>query len=200
MNEAACDPQLLDALRAGEVVLLNTETLPGLHASAALESSVQRLAELKGSPAGRPFLLLFDSTESVLRYGAPVDPHDADALEDSWPGPLTALLTPTGRAPAHWIHEEKTIAARVPDAPPLRRLIAELGGPLFSTSANRAGEPPAEDLETARRHFPRLASSDLETRPLGAPSTVVDLSVAPGRILRPGAATWPPRRAPGPLS
>lgn len=200
MSDEAVDPQLLRALRAGEVVLLNTETLPGLHASAELESSAPRLAELKGSTGGRPFLLLFDSTEAVLRYGSPLDPHDADALEDSWPGPLTALLMPTGRAPEHWVHEERTIAARVPEAPSLRRLIAELGGPLFSTSANRAGEPPAEDLETARGHFPDLAWSDLKTQPLGTPSTVVDLSVAPGQILRPGAATWPPRRSPRGLS
>lgn len=196
MSEAASEAELLAALRAGEVVLLNTETLPGLHAVAASKDSAQRLSALKDSPAGRPFLLLFADVETALRYGSPHDPHDADALEEVWPGPLTALLTPTARAPRHWIHEERTIAARVPDSPGLRHLLRELGGALFSTSANRAGQPPAEDLASACALFPDLLHGDLGTIPLGTPSTVVDLSVSPGRVLRPGAAAWPPRQGP----
>ncbi len=189
--------EVLERVGAGEVVLLNTETLPGLHALAREPSSVDRLVACKGSVPGRPFLLLFDSLDAVLRHGEPVDPSDVDRLERAWPGPLTALLPPRRSTPDHWVHQGKTIAARVPDSPALRELLAQLEGPLFSTSANRAGEDPATSLEEARARFPELGAWDLGIIPLGTASTVVDLSRSPGEILRPVAVAWPPRAHPG---
>jgi L-threonylcarbamoyladenylate synthase len=192
VSSVPVEARLLERLKAGEVVLLNTETLPGLHAIATLETSAPALSDLKGSVEGRPFLLLFDSVEAVLRHGSPADPYDADRLERTWPGPLTALLGPRPSTPPGWVHEGKTFAARVPESPALRALLSELGAPLFSTSANRAGEDPALSLDEARAAFPALPAFDLGIVPLGAASTVVDLSVSPGEILRPGAVAWPP--------
>lgn len=186
---------LAERLRAGDVVLLNTETLPGLHAVASRSESVAELVRHKGSTPGRPFLLLFADLESVLDFATAADAHDVDRLERAWPGPLTALLSPRPSAPSHWVHEGRTIAARVPQADSLRSLIRSVGGPLFSTSANRAGEDPAATLGAARATFPELVADDLGIVPLGMPSTVVDLSVAPGQILRPGAVAWPPEKA-----
>jgi L-threonylcarbamoyladenylate synthase len=183
------------ALRRGDVVILNTETLPGLHTAATAPEAAQSLTRIKGSVSGRPFLLLFADAEEVFRYAQPADVLDADRLERAWPGPLTALLTPRRSAPAHWIHEGRSLAARVPQAESLRELIAAVGSPLFSTSANRAGQDPATSLDEAREIFPDQVAAGLGITPLGMPSTVVDLCERPARILRPGAVAWPPPSA-----
>lgn len=187
MNEAA------DALRRGELVLLNTDSLPGLHALATDPAAPGRLAALKGSPPGRPFLLLFASTEAALGVGACADPADEARLRAAWPGPLTALLRPREGCPPHWVEPSKgTVAIRVPAPPALREFLGQLPGPLFSTSANRAGQDPATRLGAASQVFPDLVAADLGLEPVGQASTLVDLSQPGGAVLRPGPVAWPP--------
>jgi L-threonylcarbamoyladenylate synthase len=174
------------------VVLLTTDSLPGLHVRADQPDAAARLAACKGSPPGRPFLLLFPSREEALRYGRPATTAQGEALERAWPGPLTALLIPTGAAPAAWSGAGTGLAARVPALPRLRQLLEAVGAPLFSTSANLAGQEPAVTLEEAVRRFPDLPAVDLGEGGARLPSTLVDLTGARDRILRPGAAPWPP--------
>lgn len=177
-------------LRAGNIVILDTDTLPGLHGLAALPSTAQKLTETKGAAEGRPYLLLFADADSVFRWARPRAESDRPALRLAWPGPLTALLIPTDDAPAHWGRDGK-LAARVPASPELRRLLVEVGGPLFSTSANRAGEPPATTVSEARTRFPGLAGFQLGNEGGSSASTLVDLTCHPGKVLRPGPAPWP---------
>ncbi len=181
-----------ETLRAGKVVLLDTDTLPGLHALATLPGAAQSLRELKGSVDRRPFLLLFPSLEAVLRHAARPKEEFLDLLRRTWPGALTVLLSPKESAPPQWIAEGGSIAARVPACAPLRALLEELDAPLFSTSANRAGEAPAESLEEAQRRFPQLASFALGEVSPGVASTLVDLRGEHPELLRSGYLAWPP--------
>jgi tRNA threonylcarbamoyl adenosine modification protein (Sua5/YciO/YrdC/YwlC family) len=184
--------ELLRALRDGGVALLAVDTVVGLHASSQSSEGLDAIRARKASPADRPFLLLFSSIEDVLRVARPFPSHEA-ALRQAWPGPLTALLRPVEAAPAAWGGPSGLIAARVPALAPLRELIAELGAPLWSSSANRAGEPATADLDAARAQFPDLVWADFAGQPGdGQASTLVDLSGPEARILRPGAASWPP--------
>jgi len=180
------------ALMAGEVVLLNTDTLPGLHIRATVAGGSERLSDLKSSPTGRPFLLLFDSVDRVLEHASCADPRDEILLRRVWPGPLTALLSPKLGTPDAWAHQRASLAARVPAVDALRELIQRVGAPLYSTSANPAGEDPAQTMDEARAFFPLLASEDFGITPLGTASTVVDLTERGGVIRRPGSAPWPP--------
>ncbi len=181
-----------ETLRAGKVVLLDTDTLPGLHALASGKGATRKLRDLKGSPQGRPFLLLFACLEDVLRYAHPPQEDRLALLRRAWPGPLTALLGPSERALPEWVAKEGSIAARVPACAPLRSLLAELGAPLFSTSANRAGESPATSLQEASARFPQLAAFSLGDASPGVASTLVDLRGETVEILRRGHAPWPP--------
>jgi len=188
---------LVEALRQGEPVLLETDTVVGLHALATLPDTDQRLRNLKGSLPGKPFLLLFADTESAFEVGHPASDEQRETLERIWPGPLTALLRPTRDALAPWVHDHRSVAARVPDHPELRSLIREVGGPLYSTSANTTEQPPALDLDEARAGFPGLAAQGWG-RPGGKlPSTLVDLTVSPAVVLRHGGAAWPTSREGG---
>ncbi len=186
----------LEVLRKGGVVLLATDTLPGLHALATHPGAAEALRASKDSPPGRPFLLLFHDLESVLRYGEPGSTSHLGALRRAWPGPLTALLNPTPMTPDAWTLDGDSLAARVPARQDLRDLIAELGSPLFSTSANRAGEEPARTLDEAAARFqdlPVLLRDDPEAG--GSASTLVDLTGRQALVLREGSAPWPPTRA-----
>lgn len=184
---------LAERLRAGELLLLTTDTLPGLHALASLPGAADRLRARKGSEPGRPFLLLFATADDALRAGHPRHAGDAALLRRAWPGALTALLVAEVGVPADWVGPEGTIAVRVPDRAPLRELIVAAGGPLFSTSANPAGREPARDLAAASAYFPDLEARDLGGVGQNPASTLVDLAGPTHRIVRQGAAPWPPR-------
>ena len=109
------------------------------------------------------------------------------ALAALWPGALTIVLPvvqyPGGRFSA------ATLGVRVPGDPALRAIVAEVGAPIYSTSANRSGTPPLQDHDELQRAFGR--SADLlvyDGPPVDAqPSTVVDASVSPPRVVRAGA-------------
>src|SRR5208337_3280331 len=97
-----------------------------------------------------------------------------------WPGPLTLVF------PAH---EGGTVALRVPDFRFLKELLEAVGSPLYSTSVNRAGASPLHTVEEMRREFEGVVdliydSGDL---PPGPPSTLVDVTSRPCKVLRPGA-------------
>jgi len=190
----------LDALRAGGVVLLTTDTLPGLHALATAPGAAGRIAAEKGHPPDRPYLLLLDSVEAAFQLGEPCDPADAARLRELWPAPLTALLRPLEGVEPEWTAGGQSIGVRVPDAPGLLELIRELGAPIFSTSANLAGEAPAEDLEEAQSRFPGLPALDTGDVPRPGPSTIVDFTTRPPRLVRTGLQAFDldsgPRRAP----
>jgi len=180
-----------EALRTGEVVLLPTDTLPGLHARADHPDAAARLRACKGSDEGRPFLLLIGAVAAVWSHGECATDVQRRTLEGLWPGPITALLRPRATTPTGWVHEERSVAIRVPRPEALRELIAGLGSPLFSTSANRAGEPPARTLAAARARFPDLYWIDLATPTAEGASTIVDLTRPEARVVRAGSVVWP---------
>jgi tRNA threonylcarbamoyl adenosine modification protein (Sua5/YciO/YrdC/YwlC family) len=182
----------VETLRAGRVVLLDTDTLPGLHALATLPAAAQSLRELKGSADQRPFLLLFPSLEAVLRHALPPREERLELLRRTWPAALTVLLSARAGAPPQWVAEGGSLAARVPGCAPLRALLEELDAPLFSTSVNRAGEAPATSLKEASERFPGLASFALGEASPGIASTLVDLRGDHSEVLRQGELLWPP--------
>jgi L-threonylcarbamoyladenylate synthase len=177
------------ALVQGEIVLLETDTLWGLHALATADGAASRLAALKGHAPGRPYLLLVHSVEAALGLGHPADGADELRLRKLWPGPLTALLTPNPDTPAEWTLEGRSVAVRVPDVDGLRRLLEALPGPLLSTSANRTGAP-ARGLSEARKLFPELEFLGFGGASAGSASTIVDCTVHPAKIVREGAVAF----------
>ena len=172
--------EIAEALIGGAVVLMPTDTIYGLHAVAANEDAVARIAEMKGRDEGKkPFIVLASSTSQFPDLGITASPEIVKALDSIWPAPLTAIL-PRG---------EKTLAVRIPALEWLRALI-ERTGPLVSTSANRSGEPAvdrpsalAHDLQTG------LAIVDGGVRS-GEPSAILDLTAPEPRFIREGHASF----------
>jgi L-threonylcarbamoyladenylate synthase len=170
------------ALRAGNVVLVPTETVVGL---VAAESGLPRIHEIKSRDADKPIALLCASADEAFGLAANVPPLARDLAELYWPGPLTLVLDlPSGR----------TIGVRVPAGKAVQALLESYGAPLYATSANLSGEPARaapEDVD------PRvLESVDIIVRGeqgTGEASAVVDLSGGNVRLVRATSELSPQR-------
>jgi L-threonylcarbamoyladenylate synthase len=164
--------ELADVLRSGGVALLPTDTIYGLHAIAANQQAVDRIAAMKERPSEKAFVVIAASVEQLESIGVTVP----DVLRNTWPAPLTAIL-----------HSgETTVAARVPDLDWLRSLL-DRTGPLVSTSANRSGEAPItspEMLDPAMKNrLDALLDQGIHD---GNPSTIVDFTGNEPRMVREG--------------
>jgi L-threonylcarbamoyladenylate synthase len=194
-------PEVVRHLRAGGLLAYPTETVYGL-GSRPDTTDVQALASLKGRAAGKPFLLLVSSREMAEAQGLAFTESARALARAFWPGPLTLVLPGGGgRLPDLLRGPEGGIAVRWTSHPLIVNLVAELGEPLTSTSANIPGLPPAPGAEAVLRDFRDAVTSGqlmvLDGGVLGnrPPSTVVDCTGPQPRIIRPGAVSLAELRA-----
>ena len=172
------------AVARGDVVAVATDTVWGLVCRPDDAHAVERVYELKRRPAGLELTLLTARAADVnalVRF-TPL----ADRLAARfWPGPLSLVL-PVGDQRIAVPRTGDTLSVRVPGDPALRELLARTG-PLASTSANRHGEPAATTAEAVERAFgDEVAVVEGGIAPGGTASTIIDCSVDPPRVLRPG--------------
>jgi L-threonylcarbamoyladenylate synthase len=189
----AVTPTVRAHLRAGRVLAYPTETVYGL-GSAPTEEGLGLLARLKGRPEGKPFLLLVSGRAMAETWGLVFPPPAAALAAAFWPGPLTLVLPGgEGRLPDRLRGAEGGIAVRHTGHALVRQLVDRLGEPLTSTSANRPGEPTAPGPawiaevfadEVARGDLLILDGGTLGNVP---PSTMVDCTTTPPRLIREGA-------------
>lgn len=186
-------PQVGRHLHAGKLLAYPTETVYGL-GSAPTVPALAALARLKGRPQGKPFLLLISGRRMAEEWGL-VFTASATVLSDAfWPGPLTLVLRGgEGRLPEALRGREGGIAVRYTSHAGIARLVAVLGDPLTSTSANRPGGPPAPGAERLVEAFgPEERSGELLVLDGGVlgnvpPSTLVDCTDVVPRLVREGA-------------
>jgi L-threonylcarbamoyladenylate synthase len=187
LPDAAGLRRAVEILRAGSVVAFPTETVYGLGADAFSERAVAEVYRLKNRPAWNP-LIVHVADVAAARALAHVWPDGADELAARfWPGPLT-LVVERARHLTGVGAENATIAVRVPAHDVALKLLAAAGLPLAAPSANRSeGISPT----TARHVVESLPDVPLvlDGGPcaVGIESTVLDLTVSPPRLLRPGA-------------
>lgn len=177
-------------LRAGGVVACPTETLIGLLADARNAEAVARVVRLKGRPSGAPIGVLLPNPDAWSTVARDVPALGWALARAHWPGPLTLVSWARDDLPAPLVQGGK-VGARVPGPSPALDLVRAFGGPLTATSANLSGLPPAarqEDLPAALG--PSLDALDAVVpgaAPGTDPSTVVDVTEDPPRVIRQGA-------------
>ena len=178
--------RLVDAVRAGEVVGVPTDTVYGIGADPLNENAVARLFELKGRPEHKPIGLLVGSLEQARSIGE-ITGLAAELAVAHWPGALTLVVTPRVIL-ADWVGDaqRRTVGLRVPNHPALIELLLEVG-PLAVTSANIAGGPETRSADEARAVFGDEVAVYMEGRaPGGESSTVVDVTGERPVLLRAG--------------
>ena len=175
------------ALRAGRPVVLPTETVYGVAALPGDLGAVEELFERKGRP-GERLLAVLVADLAVARRIAVVDAMFETLAASFWPGPLTIVAQRLPDIDLHLGDGSSTVGVRCPDHDLVRAILAEVG-PMATTSANRSGEPtPSTAVEAADALGGDLLVLD-GGRCAGSPSTVVDLTTDPARVLRPGVVT-----------
>jgi L-threonylcarbamoyladenylate synthase len=176
------------AIRAGQVVVLPTDTVYGICADAYHEAPARRLAQLKGRPENHPTALLAADFEMILDAVPELRGRAAVRARALLPGPYTLVLPNPARR-FRWLcgASPEAIGIRVPDLPADARAVVDRVGAVAATSANRHGEAdPAriEDVpEDIRSQAVVVDGGELP----GTPSTVLDLTGPEPAVLREGA-------------
>ncbi len=189
------DPALLERaarmLRAGHLVAFPTETVYGLGANALDPAAVARIYAAKGRPAYNPLIVHVPDVTAARRLTREW-PEVADRLAARWwPGPLTIVLPKAAIIPDAVTAGLGTVALRVPAHPVALALLHAAGLPLAAPSANRSGQvSPTTAVHVARGLGGRVPLIlDGGACEVGIESTVVDLSLQPPVLLRPGMVT-----------
>ncbi len=185
MNELTVDTAL-PVLRAGGVIAYPTEAVWGLGCDPAHEAAVMKLLQLKQRPVEKGMILVAaDPAQLEGWVRMEVLPLDRQsAVLASWPGANTWILPAGVRAPRWITGEHSGIAVRISAHPLVAALCRAWGGPLVSTSANLAGEPPARTRAELDLRLLALLDGliDGQTGGLAQPTPIRD--ALSGQVLR----------------
>jgi len=179
-----------EVLKAGGLVAFPTETVYGLGANARDIAAVRRIFAAKERPTADPLIVhvltICDAMALARRR-----PAALEWVKGFWPGPLTVVLPKRAEVPDEITAGLDTVAVRVPAHPVARALLEASGVPIAAPSANRFTRPSptlaAHVLEDLGSRFELLLDGGPTAH--GVESTVLDLSGAHPRLLRPGAVT-----------
>ena len=178
----------VELLKAGEVVALPTETVYGLAANALDPAAVAKIFEIKGRPAHNPIIVHVASTAMAQRCVS-AWPDSADRIVKAfWPGPLTIVLPRSASIPDIVTAGGSTVGVRWSSHPFLQEVIEACGFPLAAPSANPSNRLSPTTAEHVRRPLGDRLQLIVDGGPsmVGIESTVLDLSCAVPRVLRPG--------------
>ncbi|MBR3704812.1 MAG: threonylcarbamoyl-AMP synthase [Oscillospiraceae bacterium] len=177
-----------DILRSGGLVGIPTETVYGLGANGLNEDAVRAIFEAKGRPQDNPLILHIPDADWLERFCCDI-PDAAYALaERFWPGPLTMILKRRDIVPDVTTGGLNTVGMRCPDHAVTLAIIAAAGVPVAAPSGNISGRPSP----TCARHMIEDMDGRIEgivdggACGVGVESTIIDLTVTPPRLLRPG--------------
>ncbi len=188
---AAAVQRAANLLRAGDVVVIPTETVYGLAANAREAAAVARIFQVKGRPAHNPIIVHIAGID-MAKACVSGWPAAADRLAAAfWPGPLTLVLPKSALIPANVTAGGNTVGIRWPSHPFVQALIRTCHFPLAAPSANRSNQVSPTTAEHVRRSLGEAVPLIVDggACQVGLESTVVDLTTSPARILRPGMVT-----------
>ena len=184
--------KVASSLSQGNVVIFPTETVYTFAADATSEAAVKNVYKLKGRDYGIPMHVVVSSIDAASKY-VKVTP-DAEALADKFlPGPLSVVLEKhSQKLPEILTSGLSTLGIRIPDLEICKQVSTIFGKPYTTTSANKSG---GENTYTVNSVLEQLTNEDKEMidlivnvgeLPQLAPSTLVDLTIKPYKILREG--------------
>jgi L-threonylcarbamoyladenylate synthase len=179
------------AIRGGKAVLLPTDGVYGLCASAFREAPARRLYEVKGRGGAQPTAMIASSVDMLLECVPEFRGRGSVIVRAVLPGPYTLVLpNPAARYPWLTGTSPATIGVRVAELPREAQYVLDAVGAIAATSANDPGEPPAAALDEVPEHIRAGCGAELDGGRLsGTPSTVIDFTGSEPRVLREGAGS-----------
>lgn len=180
-----------DILKSGGLVAFPTETVYGLGANALDEEAAKKTYEAKGRPSDNPLIVHIAEVAALDKIAKNIPMAVQDLALCFWPGPLTMIFEKSEAVPYGTTGGLDTVAVRMPENRIARELIVAAGGYVSAPSANTSGRPSpttakhvADDLDGKINMILDGGSADI-----GLESTILDMTVEPPMILRPGAIT-----------
>jgi len=180
-----------ELLRSGKLVAFPTETVYGLGGNAYDSTASRKIYAAKGRPSDNPLIVHISCINELPPLVSSI-PEEALALaEKFWPGPLTMILNKSDRIPKETTGGLGSVAVRMPSHPIANMLIRETGLPIAAPSANASGRPSTTKAEHVIEDLYGKIDMIIDggSSNIGLESTIVDLTVKPALILRPGYIT-----------
>jgi L-threonylcarbamoyladenylate synthase len=179
-------------IRKGGLVAFPTETVYGLGADALNADAVLALFEAKKRPLDNPPIVHVADASEVNRLVEEVPKKALLLMQLFWPGPLTLIFKRSSIVPRVTVAGLDTVAIRMPKHKVALALIRQSGCPIAAPSANLAGKPSPTTARHVYEDLNGRIDVILDGGPtnIGVESTVVDLSVDPPMILRPGGTSF----------
>ena len=178
----------VQTLATGGLVAIPTETVYGLSAAINNEIAISKIFVVKGRPHNHPLIVHLAHIDQLHLVANNIHPDAIKLAHACWPGPLTLLLQRSENVTMSITGGRDTVAVRIPDNAFTRQLIINLGSPIAAPSANRFGKVSP----TTAQHVCDDLQNDVDlivddgASSIGVESTIIDFSVAPPQLLRPG--------------
>ena len=193
-SDSASIKTTADTLKCGGIVIIPTDTVYGfsgivdLNTAATHFETDAKIRAIKGRAETKPLIQLIAKPEDLRLYTDDIIP---DSLLSKWPGALTIIVHIKENSPLAEtaIPESRTVAFRCPGDEWLRKVIAECGAPVFSTSVNRSGQPVLDTTDAITTEFQNEVDLIIEDgdKKGALPSTLVALENGEVKILRQGS-------------
>lgn len=136
--------QIVDVLQQGGIIAYPTDTTYGIGCSIFSKKGIERIYQLKQREKKKPFSFICADLSEVSRYTR-LSNFAFKILKRHLPGPYTFVLEASSVVPELVMTRQKTVGIRIPDNVICQRIVAQLGHPIITTSANRSGEEPIGD-------------------------------------------------------
>ncbi len=180
-----------EIIRRGGLVAFPTETVYGLGANTFDVNALENIYKAKGRPSDNPLIVHIAKPEDLEGLVRSVPASAEKLMRAFWPGPLTMVMPKSDKIPLKITAGLDTIAIRMPSHPIAQALIRKSGFPIAAPSANSSGRPSP----TLAKHVIEDLSGKVDviidggSAQVGLESTVLDVTVDPPIILRPGGIT-----------
>lgn len=178
-------------LKEGGLVAFPTETVYGLGADGLNEDAARKIYAAKGRPSDNPLIIHIADMESLGRIAKNIPEAAIRIAEKYWPGPLTMIFEKSDNVPYGTTGGLETVAVRMPLNETALALIRAGGGFIAAPSANTSGRPSPTEAWHVKEDLDGKVDMIVDGGPveIGVESTILDMTVVPSMILRPGAVT-----------
>lgn len=180
-----------EILKQGGLVAFPTETVYGLGANALDEEAAKKTYAAKGRPSDNPLIVHIADREDLKKIAVHIPPETEALMQHFWPGPLTMIFEKSAAVPYGTTGGLNTVAVRMPSDPVAMQLIKAAGGFVSAPSANTSGRPSPTTAAHVEEDLNGKIDMILDggSVDIGLESTILDMTVTPPMILRPGAIT-----------
>jgi len=188
--------QITSALKLGKVVVLPTDTSYGLCADALNTQAIEKIFDIKQRSRRKPISVIMRDLE-MIKGITWVQQREEKVLDHYLPGPFTFILNRKEVMPGSLNLEGDSIGVRMPSNLIIKGIMQEIDFPITATSANISGEKSVYSIKTLLKKFAKQEVKpdlvvDAGKLPKIKPSTIVDLTSNPPRVIREGPVAFKP--------